>query len=84
MATYQELTDGRPDGAHVGQNASDLVAFHGATPVAQAAYVADQSIAALSVSGVVGFTSSTSLSSVVEKLNAILDLLRDKGLMAAS
>lgn len=84
MATYQELTDGRPDGAHVGQNASDLVAFHGATPVAQAAYVADQSIEALSVSGVVGFTSSTSLSSVIEKLNLILDLLRDKGLMAAS
>lgn len=84
MATYQELTDGRPDGAHVGQNASDLVAFHGATPVAQAAYVADQSIAALSVSGVVGFTSSTSFSSTIEKLNTILDVLRDKGLMAAS
>jgi hypothetical protein len=84
MATILELTDGRPDGAHVGQNASDKVAMHGATPSVQSTFVAQQSIAALSVSGVVGFTSSTSLSSAMEKINAILTCLIAKGLMAAS
>lgn len=73
------------DGAvAIGNAATDLVGFHGATAVDQAAFVATQSINALSVSGVVGFTSSTSLSSFVGKLNSIIDLLIEKGLMAAS
>lgn len=71
MATYQELTDGRPDGAHVGQNASDLVAFHGATPVDQYALIAT-------------VTASTTLTSIVSALNSVLTLLSEKGLMAAS
>jgi hypothetical protein len=68
----------------LGDAAADVIGFHGAAGAAQATFVAPQSIAALSVSGVVGFTSSTSLSSLVEKVNAILTLLSDKGLMAAS
>jgi hypothetical protein len=84
MATYQELTDGRPDGAHVGQNASDLVAFHGATPVDQAAFIGTLSINALSVSGVIGFTTSASFSAAITAINSILTLLSEKGLMAAS
>lgn len=68
----------------VGNAATDLIGFHGATAVDQAAFVAQQSINALSVSGVVGFTSSTSLSSLVGKVNSILDALIEKGLMAAS
>lgn len=68
----------------IGNAAADLVAFHGATAVDQAAFISTQSINALSVSGVVGFTSSTSLSSFVGKLNLILDLLKEKGLMASS
>lgn len=84
MATYLHLSDGRPDGAMVGQAAADKVGFHGTTPVIQATYVAAQSINALSVSGVVGFTSSTSFSSAMEKINSILTVLINKGLMAAS
>lgn len=84
MATYQELTDGRPDGAHVGQNASDLVSFHGATPVDQYAFVADQSINCLIANSVAGFITSASFSSAIEKINTILALLQEKGLMAAS
>lgn len=68
----------------IGNASTDLVAFHGATAVDQAAFVATQSINALSVSGVVGFTSSTSLSSLVGKVNSVIDLLIEKGLMAAS
>lgn len=84
MATYNQLSDGRPDGTQLGQSASDLVGFHGTAPVAQYATVGAQSINALSVSGVIGFTSSTSFSSVIEKLNSIIDLLKDYGLMASS
>lgn len=33
MATIKELTDGGPDGAHVGQSSTDKVGFYGATPI---------------------------------------------------
>lgn len=68
----------------LGDAAADLVGFHGTAGVAQGTYVASNSINALSVSGVVGFISSTSLSSLVGKVNLILQILSDKGLMAAS
>lgn len=68
----------------LGDNAADLIGFHGVSPVDQAAFVSSQSINALSVSGVVGFTSSTSLSSFVGKMNSILAILSEKGLMASS
>lgn len=80
----QEVSMNSSGGARVGASSSELVSFHGATAVDQAAFVSTQSINALSVSGVVGFTSSTSLSSVVGKLNSVLDCLIEKGLMAAS
>lgn len=70
--------------ATIGSAATSLVGFYGATPVAQQAFIATQSINALSVSGVVGFSSSTSLSAVIEKLNAIEAVLVVMGLIAAS
>jgi hypothetical protein len=83
MAANQ-LSKGIPDGTLLGQSASDLIAFHGGTPTSQATFVADQSINALSVSGVIGFTTSASFSSAIGKINSILTLLRTHGLMAAS
>ena len=68
----------------LGNASTDLIAFHGATAVDQAAYTASLSINALSVSGVVGFTSSTSLSALVTAVNALIALLVEKGLMAAA
>lgn len=38
----KQLSDGNPDGQVLGQSASDLVAFHGATPVAQGAALTAQ------------------------------------------
>ena len=84
MATYLHLSDGRPDGALLGQSASDKVGFHGATPVIQTTYVATLTGAALSVSGVVGFTSSTSVSQLVALVNQMAACLQNHGLMAAS
>lgn len=73
------------DGAvAIGNAAADLVGFHGATAVDQAAFVATQSISAVSVSGVIGFSTSASFSSAIGKINSIIDLLIEKGLMAAS
>jgi hypothetical protein len=84
MATYNQLSDGRPDGTIMGQNASDLIGFHGKAPSDQYAFVADASINALISGSVVGFTTSASLSNVVTKLNQVIALLVEKGLMAAS
>jgi hypothetical protein len=68
----------------VGNAATDLIGFHGATAVDQYAFVADASINALISGSVVGFTTSASLSNVIEKLNLVFALLIEKGLMAAS
>jgi hypothetical protein len=73
------------DGAvAIGNAAGDLVGFHGATAVDQAAFVATLSINALSVSGVIGFTTSASFSTAITAINSILAALIEKGLMAAS
>lgn len=56
----------------------------GATPVAQKAFIATLSINALSVSGVVGFTSSTSLSALVTAVNNITAYLAAFGFTASS
>jgi hypothetical protein len=84
MADYNELSDGRPAGVMVGQSATDLVGFHGTAPADQAAFITTLSINALSVSGVIGFTSSASFSTAITAINSILTLLSEKGLMAAS
>lgn len=73
------------DGAvDIGNASTDLIGFHGATAVDQYAFIASASIVALISGSVVGFTTSASLSNVVEKLNLVLALLSEKGLMAAS
>ena len=68
----------------LGDAAADLIGFHGSAGADQAAYTASLSINALSVSGVVGFTSSTSVSALVTAVNNIIALLVEKGLMAAA
>lgn len=40
MATYNQLSDGRPDGTQLGADASDKVALYGAVPVVQRPYTA--------------------------------------------
>ncbi len=33
MATYKQISDANPDGTRLGQSATDLVGFFGATPI---------------------------------------------------
>lgn len=71
-------------GTVIGESATALVGFHGSSGADQAGFVATQSINAISVSGVVGFSSSAALSNALVLLNAIQAALVEKGLMASS
>jgi hypothetical protein len=55
----------------IGNAAADLVGFHGATAVDQAAVKATVTV-------------SNTITVLVDAVNAILDLLKEKGLMATS
>lgn len=63
----RQLSDGDPEGTVLGQSASDLVGFHGATPSDQA--------------GAITLTSG-SLGDANTAINSILTALREKGLIA--
>lgn len=66
----KQLSDGGADGTTMGQSADDLIAFHGADPVDQAALITLAT----------GATAAT----IVTAVQAILTLLSEKGLMASS
>ena len=76
--------DGNVD---LGNGASDLIGFHGATAVDQAAFIATIATTALegsvSASAIVGF-SSGKFSLLVGLVNGMQAALIEKGLMAAS
>lgn len=71
----KQLSDGGPDGTTLGQDASDLVGLHGATPSDQYAAVAD-----ISVTG----TYATDDTPIETAINGILAALREKGIIASS
>lgn len=87
MATYTQLHDGNPDGVLLGRDANDLWAAHGATPTDQPAYVAEVAIGNylpnVGSTGVV-FSSTAQMSSFFALVEAIRDILVEKGLMASS
>jgi len=65
MAVNQ-LSNGEPDGNSFGQNAADLISFHGATPVVQAGAIA----------------AATDAATAISQLNLLLVVCRAKGLIA--
>lgn len=69
MATYERVDYGSPDGAQFGGAATDLIAFHGATPTDQYATKATVTV-------------SNTITVLVDAVNHILALLKEKGLMA--
>ena len=66
----------------MGSSASEKIAFHGSTPTDQYAAITDLSINGLSVSGVIGWTTSASFSVAIEAINSCIAVLREKGLIA--
>lgn len=86
MATYEQVTYNSPDGALIGNSATELIGFHGATPVDQAAYVAQLTVAYLANAGTAGavFSTTAQMSLFLTLINALEAALVEKGLMAAS
>jgi hypothetical protein len=66
---YEQVTYNGPDGAQIGMSATEKIAFHGATPVVQAAAIAS-------------LTASTTLTQLVVILQSVTQVLKDKGLIA--
>ncbi len=84
MANELQVSDGRPEGTKIGQSAADLVAFHGATPVAQASVLTPVGTTAATSSSPVGFSTTTQANDIVTQLNAVILALKNKGILAAS
>lgn len=64
----KQLSDGRSDGAQLGQSATDLVGFYGTTPVVQPAMTA-----------VTTGTATTTLNEL--KINRLITALRSLGIV---
>ncbi len=73
------LGENASGGACIGTTAAKLVAFHGATPVAQAAI-----ITVITTGVTAGFANSADFLTFTTGVNAIRTLLINKGLMASS
>lgn len=83
MAEVNQLSDGRPDGTCIGQSASDLVSVHGASPTAQASFVAEVTVPGWSVGGY-GATGTANLTALYTLVEALRDIAVNKGFMASS
>ena len=82
---YEQVTYNSPDGAQICQSATEKVAFHGAAPVDQAAFVAEVSLGTYSIgSTAAGFSSTAQMSALFLNVETLRDLVIEKGLMAAS
>jgi hypothetical protein len=85
MATYQHLTDGRPDGALVGAADSDKVGFFGVTPVVRPTNSAQAALTATTAtSGGFGFATSANFASFIAQLENIRASLVTLGLLKGS
>lgn len=80
----KQLSDGGTDGTTLGQDADDLVAFHGATPSDQRAFTADVSTSIPVTSPGFGFATSAQGVALLALVNEIKAILVEKGLMASS
>lgn len=80
----EQLTKKNVDGTNLGQTAAELIALHGATPVAQATVITPVGTTASTSSSPVGFGSTTQADAIVTNLNAVILALKNKGILAAS
>lgn len=89
MAEYNHLSDGRPDGALLGNSTSDKVGFWAKAPTSQRAAAALSTVAALSVTAAIstggaGFTTSAGLQQLVDAIAEIRTCLVDAGIHKGS
>jgi|GEM_PF-6299565 len=72
MASYEQVTYNSPDGAQIGQSASEKVAFYGAVPVIQRAY--SSAVHATSAASVSASFGATQLAILQEIQNTFIGL----------
>lgn len=84
MATYNQVSDGRPDGAMVGQNSSDKVGFYGTTPVVQPSSASQAAVTATITTTAVLTQVATQASANTTLLNQIRSELVTLGLLKGS
>ena len=78
----QEIGANASGGMRVGASSSELLSFHGATAVDQAATQASITLPGWSAGGY-GATGTATMTSIINVLNAVTACLREKGLMAS-
>lgn len=69
-------------GFQIGNAAADLVAFHGSTPVDQAAAITSVTTTALILTPAYGFTTTAQANAMITAVNSVLVALREKGIIA--
>lgn len=79
----KELSDGGSEGTRLGQSASDLIAFHGASPTDQYAAITSPAATAATNSTPYGY-SQAQADAIVTAVNSILAVLREKGIIASA
>lgn len=83
MASVEQVTYNSPDGATMGQSATEKISFYGKTPVVQAASVTSvTTTGASSTTNAYGFTTAAQADAVVASLNAVITALSNVGITA--
>jgi hypothetical protein len=79
----KQLSDGNSAGATLGQSASDLVGFHGATPTAQRAGAAQAALTGTTVSATAGrgFKTSAAFNATIALISEMRAALVEKGII---
>lgn len=85
MADYNYLSDGRPDGAVLGNDASDKVGFYGTAPATQPTNSAQAALTlTTATSGGFGFSTSAAFNAFTAQLENIRSSLVTLGLLKGS
>lgn len=85
MATYNNVSDGRPDGSMVGNDATDKVGFWGVAPTTQPTNAAQAALTLTStISGGFGFGTSAAMNAMLAQLENIRASLVLMGLLKGS
>ncbi len=85
MPDYNHLSDGRPDGAMLGQAVADPVGFHGTAPTAQRSGSAQAALTlTTATSGGFGFSTSAAFVAATAQLEEIRAALVAKGFIKGS
>lgn len=84
MATYNQVSDGRPDGCMVGIDADDKVGFFGTAPADQPASASQAATAATTTTTATTTALQTDLDAVRVEVNAIRSALVELGIIKGS